>query len=230
MSEENAIVKPAFGSTSIVAGARPSTQGNMGLSKIVMYQGTPEEEMMYGDSFKRGEFLDELEKESFGRSIRIVIVGAWATFAKFVKGQKAPVYSYTGWETVPEHVRPDFEWHDNTPPSGTEIINAIVLRVVDNQALPFPYLIQFKRTSMGAWNGKLGIERHESRFGACLYELSGEDASNAEGKPFKKLTSRMVVKLMPNDPLRIALDECRAQLADLKQQASSIGHDDDLPV
>jgi hypothetical protein len=230
MNEESAIVKPAFGSTSIVAGARPSTQGGMGLSRIVMYQGTAEEEKMYGDGFKRGDFLDELEKEAFGRSIRIVIVGAWATYAKYDKGMKAPVYSYNGWENVPEQCRKDFDWNDTVPPCGTEVINAVVLRVIDDQAVPYPYLLQFKRTSLGAWKGKQGIERHEGRFGACLYELSSEDASNPNGQPYKRMTSRMVVKLAPDSPLRIALDECRAQLADLKQQASSIGHDDDLPV
>jgi hypothetical protein len=228
-----AMAAPVQVGKSISSGGRPQ-QSQQSVSRIVMYQGTQEEEMMYGDTFKRGEFLDELVKESLGRTIRFVVIGNQYTFFKYQKGIKAPVYFYSSWDEVPEHIRPEFTWSGpdgNTPPAGTECANVIILRVLDDQSVdPMPYLFQFKRTSLPAWNGKQGIERHENRLVACLYELSSVDGSNAEGKPYKKITARMVHRLKPESELYQTLMQYRAQLADLKQQASSIGHDDDLPV
>ena len=167
---------------------------------------------------------------------RIVVVGAWATFSKYVKGNKAPVYFYTSWEdAVRAGVKADFEWSGEggkTPPVGTRCVNAIVLRYDGDTLLPMPYLVQFKRTGLPAWDGKHGIGKYEARYGACVYELSAENASNPAGQPYKRLASRMVVKLKPESSDYKILMACREQLADMKSQADAFNEDggEDIPV
>lgn len=239
MSEEKAIQKPSLGGTSIVAGARPTAKTDFGISRLVLFQGSAEEVEMYGEGFKRGQFLDELERVSLGTKVRIAVIGAWATYAKFVKGQKAPIYSYRGWDSVPEKHRPDFDWsgpEGKTAPTGTESINAIcAVQTEAGDVLPSPFLFVFKRTSMGAWKGKQGIERYDARFGPCLHELSSTTDKNPEGKPYQRLTSRMVVKLKPGDPMYDVVEACKSQLADLQSQAENKGdtpaaHDDEESI
>lgn len=226
---------PRIGHGGMVTGRRESAQQDYGLSRLVMYTGTAEDVQNYGEDFKRGEFLDDLEKTSFGMKVRIAVVGAWATYSRFDKGQRAPVYSYKGWDNVPASVRADFEFTKDATgksnaPAGTETINAIVLIQNDDESInPSPYLFRFKRTGMPAWDGKNGIERYDQRFGVCLHELSSVVEKNASGQPYNRLTSRMVVKLAPDNPLRMAIEGCRDQFAAIQAKAEKIDETPDSP-
>ena len=156
------------------------------LSKVVLFQGTAEEEEMYGEH-RRGQFLDALESRELGEEIRIMPVYAWKTWAKFVKGEKRPEYSTDDFSAVPPD---DLEWgEDGTPPAVTESINAVV--AVQGEA--WPYLFVFKRTSLKAFNKTVKpIEARRTATGKMpgLYLLASTDDKSADGKPFKRLTCR----------------------------------------
>lgn len=158
------------------------------LSKITLYQGTAQEQESYG-THERGEFLDALESRRLGKSIKVMPVAAWASWAKFVKGSQTPEYSETNKSRVPPE---DLEWGaDGTPPAATMAIN--VVAVVENEA--WPYLLVFKRTGLKAFNKSIRpIEARRSSTGKPpgLYELASIDDKNADGQPFKRLTCRFV--------------------------------------
>lgn len=230
-------------SGSIVAGRKQnSSDDDMGVTRLVMFTGTDEDIQRYGEGHKRGEFIDDLTGDSFGMKVRICVVGSWATYARFEKGQRAPVYSYKSWGDVPEQHRNDFEWsgpkENRKPPVGTESVNAIIV-VLDDQNNPIaPYLFRFKRTSLPVWDdNRRGIEVYERRFGACVYELGSKRAENAAKQGYAKLTGRLVQKLDPGTPLRENLEAFRAQFAALRSKAEEIeetsgggdGGEGDLP-
>ena len=221
-----AIEKPAMGGA-LVEG-RDST---MAISRVALFQGTAEEEQMYGSDFKRGEFIETLEKKSLGTSIRIVCVGGWTSFAKFIQGQKAPVYSVRKLADVPKE---DREWSgegaNKTPPAVTETVNMVVL--VNDDATPSLFL--FKRTGLKAYQRT--IEPCEAKFGRCVYELSSVDDKNASGQPYKRLTARMVKRLTEEDATTaiVKMIEDQFNKAKAKFEAAATDHDaatkgDDIP-
>lgn len=156
------------------------------LSRIVMYQGTAEEEEVYGQH-SRGVFLDALESRELGTELEFMPVYAWASWAKFVSGQKAPEYSTRNKSEVPAE---DLEFgEDGTPPAATESINVVI--VVQGEA--WPYLFVFKRTSLRAFTKTVKpIEARRAATGKTpgLYQLSSTDDKSADGKPFKRLVCR----------------------------------------
>ena len=173
----------AFGGGAIVHGLEDSGPQ---LSKIVLYQGTAEEEEMYGDH-KRGLFLDALESRELGTELKFIPVYMWASWAKFVPGQKAPEYSTKNIAEVPAE---DLEWgEDGTPPAASMSINAVV--VVEGEA--WPHLFVFKRTGLKAFDKTVKpIENRRQATGKTpgLYQLSSADDKSADGKPFKRLVCR----------------------------------------
>lgn len=170
----------AFGG-SILTGLEDSTPQ---LSRVVLYQGTAEEEEMYGEH-KRGQFLDALESRELGDKIKIMPVAVWETWAKFEPGSKAPVYSTNNKAEVPAA---DLEWQGTTPPAATYSINAVV--VVVGEA--WPYLITFKRTGLKAFSKcikPIEARREMQNLTPGLYELASVDDKSGDGKPFKRLTA-----------------------------------------
>lgn len=169
-----------------------SVEGDTGdspLSYIVLYQGTAEEQQMYGDGFKRGDFIDVLEKRSLGQSIKVVPVAGFMSWARFEKGQRAPVYATRCRDDVPPA---DLNWSGpdmKTPPAAVECVNLVM--AVDGE--PWPYLFRFKRTGLGTYNkvlAPLQKRRQLSGKGAGLFELFSIDDKNPEGKPFKRLSCK----------------------------------------
>lgn len=158
------------------------------LSKVVLFQGTAEEEEAYGEH-KRGVFLDALESRELGNEIEVMPVYAYKSWAKFVSGQKAPVYSTKIKAEVPPE---DLEWgEDNTPPVATESINVVV--IVKGEA--WPYLFVFKRTALKAFNKTIKpIEARRAATGKMpgLYQLTTTDDKSADGKPYKRLLCRAI--------------------------------------
>lgn len=158
------------------------------LSRIVLYQGTAEEEEMYGEH-KRGVFLDALESREIGAEVKFMPIYAWKSWAKFVPGQKAPEYSTRIKAEVPAE---DLEWggdNGNEPPAATESVNVVV--VVEGEE--WPYLFVFKRTSLKAFNKTVKpIEARRATTGKTpgLYSLTSVDDKSADGKPFKRLACR----------------------------------------
>lgn len=159
------------------------------ISRLAMYQGTPEEEQTYPDSgLKRGDFFDVLEVRRVGVKVQIVPIFGWMSWAKFVKGQRVPVYSHTSKAQVPPE---DLEWHDKNPPEATECVNVVCVA----QGEAWPYLMVFKRTGLRAWNKTISpmeARRGAQAKGPGLYELSGVDDKNAFGQAFKRLSARYV--------------------------------------
>src|SRR6185369_2418284 len=102
----------------------------------------------YGDGFKRGDFIDALEKRNLGKSIRIIPIAGWMSWSRFVEGQIAPVYSFTDVSKVPAE---DLRWTDEgtnrKPPAAVETVNMICL--VNDE--PYPALVRFKRTGLKAY-------------------------------------------------------------------------------
>lgn len=167
---------------SVLAGLDDSTPQ---LSRVVMYQGTAEEEEMYGQH-ARGVFLDALEHRELGESIKIMPVALWGSWAKFEPGSKAPVYSTTVKAEVPPQ---DLEWIDGQPPAATYSVNAVV--VVEGEE--WPYLMLFKRTGLKAFDKcikPIEARRSLQQKTPGLYELGSTDDKSGDGKPFKRLTCR----------------------------------------
>ena len=206
----------------------------MQLGRVVLFQGTAEEEEMYGEH-KRGTFLDALEQRELGDEIDIMPVRAWASWAKFNRGENRPEYSTTIKAEVPDG---DLEWgEDGTPPAASESVNCVV--VVKGE--PWPYLLIFKRTGLAAFNKT--IKPVEARRGATgktpgLYRLTSTDDKSADGKPFKRLVCR-ALRDPDTDTAKLAktvfdaMDQAQAQ-----QHAEAVSQDnpfagedgDDIPI
>lgn len=199
------------------------------ISRVVMFQGTAQEEALYGSDFKRGDFIETLEKRLLGKSIEIVCVAGWMSWSKFVEGQTAPVYSFRSKAEVPAE---DLEWGEEgaakRSPAACETVNMVC--VVNGE--PFPALFMFKRTSIKAYTKV--IEPCESRFGRCVYELSSEDDKNASGQPYKRLKARMVRKLSEGDaliPIVTAIEfEFKKAKAKFEKTADAAPDEDSIPI
>ena len=179
---ETSLMKSSDFGGSILSGLEETTPQ---LSRVVLFQGTAEEEEMYGEH-KRGQFLDALESRELGASIKIMPVALWQSWARFEQGRKVPVYSTTVKSEVPHQ---DLEWVNDMPPAATESINAVVIV----QGEPWPYLLTFKRTGLKAFSKTIKpIEARRSMQQKTpgLYELTSVDDKSADGKPFKRMTCR----------------------------------------
>lgn len=159
------------------------------LSRVVLFQGTPEEEAMYGQ-FKRGEFLDTLETRSLGTSIKIVPMFAFGSWSVWEKGSKVPVQTWTREQDVPKHL---LEWTEEnghrTPPQAQMSVNLVCC--IEGE--PWPYLMVFKRTGLKAYMRQIApMESRRAAIGkgSGLYELSGKDDKNGAGQAFKRLVAR----------------------------------------
>lgn len=204
------------------------------VSRLTMYQGTAQEEQMYGNSFKRGEFLDALEKRRIGPAfsgkdaprVKIVPIAGWTTWSRWAKGAKIPDYVFKDKAQVP---KADLEWTENgatrTPPAATEAVNMVVL--VEGE--PWPFLFVFKRTGLNAYNKV--IKPMEVRYGHSVYELTSADDKNAAGQAFKRLEARFVSKA--DEATLNAVRAIKAQLAAVMQRAEQIAaeeNDAEIPV
>lgn len=168
------------------------------LSRVVMFNGTVEEEAKYGQH-TRGVFLDALEVRELGKSIRIMPVHIYATYAQWVKGQKQPVAKWDDKRDVPPEL---LEWGQDgsgksIKPEVSESINVlcIVQGVNDGNALtePWPYLFVFKSTALKCFEQTIKpIEARRASTNKCpgLYEISSVPDKNADGQPFNRLTAR----------------------------------------
>lgn len=208
-----------FGGGLVVQGLDDTTPQ---LSRVVLFQGTAEEEQMYGEH-KRGVFLDALESRELGNEIRIMPISAWASWAKFVKGSSRPEYSHTNMADVPPA---DLEWgEDGTPPAATESINLIV--AVEGE--PWPYLLVFKRTGLKSFNKTIKpIEARRASTGKMpgLYLLGSVDDTSADGKPFKRMTCRSLGD--PGQDVAQLAKQVFDALGSYKQQAEQMAdaHDE----
>lgn len=176
-----------FGGGLHVSG-RSDTGSN--LSRVVLFQGTAEESVMYPGNFKRGEFLDALEIRSLGDHVRIMPIFAFAQYAVWEKGQRAPVETWDDEKKVPA---PLLEWGEENgkrvPPKAQMSINCVC--AVNDE--PWPYLMVFKRTGLKAFERTINpLEARRGSIGKCpgLYELGSTDDKNPDGQPYKRLTAR----------------------------------------
>jgi len=197
------------------------------LSRIVMFQGTAEEEEVYGEH-KRGVFLDALESRELGTEIEFMPVYAWASWAKFVPGQKAPEYSTRNKAEVPPA---DLEFgEDGSPPAATESINVVI--VVKGEA--WPYLFVFKRTSLRAFSKTVKpVEARRAATGKSpgLYQLASTDDKSADGKPFKRLVCRALGD--PDKEVAVLAKKVFDAMDSVKEKAESLADDgssgEDMP-
>lgn len=166
--------------------------GGSNLSKVVLFQGTSEEEQVYGQH-KRGVFLDALEVRELGEKINIMPIIAFAQWAVWEKGQRAPAQSWNDEKNVP----PDLlQWTETAdghriPPKAQMSVNVICC--VNEE--PWPVLFVFKRTGLKAFEKTINpLEARRGSVGKCpgLYELSSVDDKNPDGQPYKRLTARPV--------------------------------------
>lgn len=201
--------------------------GGPQLSKVILYQGTAQEQEAYG-THERGVFLDALESRELGKTIQIVPIDAWASWAKFEKGSSVPVYSETDKARVPAE---DLEWgEDGTPPAATMAINVVVIVAGED----WPYLFVFKRTGLKAFLKcvrPIEARRAMKNMPRGLYELSSTDDKNADGQPFKRLTCRFVgdpdAEMQANaKAIYQGIEAVKAQAATLEQDAPATDTED----
>lgn len=222
---ETAIAAPTasaadFGGGLVVKGKSDS---GINLSKLTMFQGTAEEEKMYGEH-KRGMFIDALESRELGDSVKIMPVVAFAQWALWREGAKQPEKVWHDEKDVPVEM---LEWRgegDNrTPPEAQESINVVCC--VEGQE--WPYTFTFKRTSLRTWNKTIApLEARRGATGKCpgVYELTSEDDKNEAGQAFKRLKARPVGDPSP-ELVKLALQVFNAQQA-FKAKAAEMVRDE----
>lgn len=201
------------------------------IGRIALYQGTIEEQQAYGDvaGLKPGDFLDVDAREKLD-SPKIVISFGWKSWTKWIKGQKAPVYSHRNIAEVPAE---DLEWRgqkpDQTPPAAVEAFNYVVF--VEGRV--WPYLLQLKRTSLSAGVSLRKWEKARGMIGKPrgLYLLASTKKTNAENKPFFVVTPQpagdcpdsMVPILLAAQQAKANIEQRASEKADEKPDT---GHDD----
>lgn len=201
--------------------------GGAKMGKLHLYQGTPEEEQKYGadSGFKRGDFIDDLERRKIGDKVDIMVLGGFTTWSKWQKGQRSPVYTHTRKADVPAA---DLAWSEEggsrTPPVASECVNAIV--VVKGEQ--YPYLFRFKRTGLGCF--KDTIEPNEARRGGAkrghgLYTVAGKDDKNGAGQAYKRLAVLRMSE--PDAEMNALASTVKASLAAYKAKATEAAHEED---
>ncbi len=195
------------------------------LSKLAVFQASAEEDLKYpGHTLKRGDFFDVLEVRKLGATIKVLPVFGWASWIKFVDGEKAPVYATKNRSEVPTA---DLQWNGDTPPAANECINMVV--VVEGE--PWPYLFVLKRTALEAFERVIGPM--ESRRGLMgrgpgMYELGNKDAvgtqGKAKGKPYKRLTARFCGE--PTPEMLAMASTIREQIGMVQRKAEAMADED----
>jgi hypothetical protein len=168
------------------------------IPRLVMFQGTVEESTMYGDH-PRGMFLDALESRPLGKSVSIVPITGWMSFAKWEKGSSVPLYSHKDKSKVPAD---DLQWgEDGTPPACSSIVNLVCLVASESGKLEsWPYLLQFKRSATKAYKSIQDVETRRSmtKRGPGVYQLSSEIDKNKDGQPYNRMKAKFSSELTPD--------------------------------
>lgn len=217
----------ANGNAGLAVAGRDEDQ-SLTLSRVVLYHGTPEEEELYG-KHDRGTFVDALERRAVGKSIKIVPVFAFATYAVWREGEKLPVQSWKDRSQVPADL---LEWTDKPgggrqPPEAQESINVVC--AVEGE--PWPYLIVFKRTGLKAFDKiikPLEARRAMTGAGHGFYELSSIGDKNPAGKPYQRLTARYVTETggKPPEELTAIVNKVTSAQDHAQRQAEKLAADD----
>lgn len=193
------------------------------LSKLIMFQGTAEEEKMYG-GHKRGMFMDALEIREIAETVRIMPVFAFAQWARWEEGAKQPSQVWHDEKDVPKEL---LEWTGEgdrrEPPVAQESINVVCC--VEGEAFPFTFV--FKRTSLRGFQRTISpLEARRGAMGKCpgLYEMTSEDDKNDQGQTFKRLKVRPVGD-PPAELTALAIQVFKAQQA-FKAKAAEMVRED----
>lgn len=178
------------------------------IGAVTLYQGTSTEEAAYGQH-KRGDFVDTMTGESLGQTIRVMVVGGWVSYMRWPKDSRLPIYVHTKRMDVPPE---DLKWGEKgEPPAAATIVNAVVL--IEGRTRP--YLLQFKKTSLGAFgNRRNGMNTYIKTYGTAVFELSSKDDTNSLKQVYKRMTSRFVRVATPDEAALVAL--CNSAMKDRK--------------
>ena len=203
------------------------------LGRMTLYQGTSQEQATYGEGkFKRGDFLDVMEQRKLASS-RIIPIYAAVLYQNWPKDSKLPLYTCTH---AQKHMIPkaDLEWNGDKPPAAAKIYSVVVL--VEGE--PWPYLFQFKKTAIKAFEQIQAFEarRATTNKGYGLYELYSEDEKNPAGNTYRKLKVRPPVDL-PESMHELARSVLKG-LAAIKAKGFEVnadpvqdhGGDDEIPI
>jgi hypothetical protein len=194
------------------------------LGRISLYQGTSQEQAMYGEgTFRRGDFVDCLERRKIASTF-IIPIHAEIKYQRWDDGAKLPAYTYSSKE---RHLIPaeDLAWDGSNPPVAAKLIDMVVAV----RGEPYPYLLTFKRTGLRAGELILQYEKRRAmkglRFG--MYELGSEDEKNTGGNVFRRLTVKNPVEAT-EDTFEVLASITQA-LAAVKAQAAQAVNTDDAP-
>jgi len=194
------------------------------LGRISLYQGTSQEQAIYGEGvFRRGDFVDCLERRKIASNF-IIPIHAEIKYQRWDDGAKLPAYTYSAKE---RHLIPaeDLAWDGANPPVAAKLIDMVV--VVRGEM--YPYLFTFKRTALRAGELILQYEKRRGmkglRFG--MYELGSEDEKNNGGNVFRRLTVKNPVDAT-EDTFEVLASVTQA-LAAVKAQAAKAVAIDDAP-
>lgn len=194
------------------------------LGRISLYQGTSQEQAIYGEGvFRRGDFVDCLERRKIASNF-IIPIHAEIKYQRWDDGAKLPAYTYSAKD---RHLIPaeDLAWDGANPPVAAKLIDMVV--VVRGEM--YPYLFTFKRTALRAGELILQYEKRRGmkglRFG--MYELGSEDEKNNGGNVFRRLTVKNPVDAT-EDTFEVLASVTQA-LAAVKAQAAKAVVIDDAP-
>lgn len=211
-----AAVEPKTGGM-VLSGMEQTSGGDVMLGRLAMYNGTPTEEETYaGCDFRRGNWIDVMEKRKIADSaVRIVPVAVFPSWVRFDDGG-GMIYSTRVLSEVPPA---DLVWPPNGQknsdgkfgPLAAEVWNFVVL--VDGE--PWPYLLRLKRTALDAAKQ---IAQLEARYatngtGHRLYELASKPDKNSAGQAYIRVTTR---------PVGTCPETLLATLATVKSQIAGI--------
>lgn len=214
----------------VIAGVEQTSTGSSGslLGRLAMYNGTTSEEATYeGCDFKRGNWIDVMEKRKIADSqVNIVPVCGFISWERFDQQGKL-VYATHERSTVPAE---DLEWPEQGQknsdgkfgPLASEVWNFVVLV----QGEPWPYLLRFKRTGVKAGQD---IAQLEARYatngtGHRLYQLSSKQDKNAANQAFLRIGAKPVGQC-PADMLP-TLAKAKAAAAAMLSKAKTMADED----
>lgn len=214
MKDEKALAVPESLQQGMVHTGDQSDEGGAGIPAIKLFQGTAQEDELIGDNpnnIKRGNFYDALDHSNFGDAVYIVPVVSFPQWAAWETGSSSPVFSVDNRADIPAGYTPDFGPNGELPTAVKTINVLCVVETIDGDVKPWPYLAQFKRTGIGAFNKT--IDPNERRrltmsTGPGRYKLWGKDDKNPDGQPFKRLSAAVA-----GDPNGLALSVAEAIVA-----------------
>jgi hypothetical protein len=156
-------------------------EGDVIMPRLHLIQGLPKEGELYGEHFKKGDWVNTLTSEKIDPLAFIPVIG-WNQYIKWKLGSDGKPSNIPLLNTRDRSQftkkELDFDEVTGAKPAVSQFMNFLV--VVEGSEMPL--VLTFKSTSLKSGRSLNGLEISRGARGPGLYTIDLRDQSNAKGK------------------------------------------------